>query len=444
MRLTYRLRLLYPLKSGLFFLAAALCALPGQPSAAPAELRGYTVDIKQTSISGLSSGAFMAVQFQVSHSSIIKGAGIIAGGPYFCAQGDPSTLNRISRATKACSCTDQDITTPASCPGVSATCPALSGGPGVQPSINATNGNASQNKIDPTSHLANHKVFLFSGKNDCVVSQHVMNDLKKYYENYMADGNIIYVNTIAADHSMPTDLPAHQACTAFGSPFISNCGFDGAKALLEQIYGPLNPRNTGTLSGELIEFRQSDFISGANSHGMDESGWLYVPAKCKNGEACKLHIALHGCRQGHSAIGKIFMEKAGYNEWADTNNIIVLYPQAVPVQFHLADLSGINPKGCWNWWGYASDLDYANKNGRQIAAIRAMADRIAGSAPSPQPAAQCFTATNSGHVAAGRAYIQYFFMTRAKGSNEYLGFTFGGATTLKQTGPNFYVIGSCP
>jgi poly(3-hydroxybutyrate) depolymerase len=30
------------------------------------------------------------------------------------------------------------------------------------------------------------------------------------------------------------------------------------------------------------------------------------------------------------------------NEWADTNNIIVLYPQAVP--------SYGNDYGCWDWW----------------------------------------------------------------------------------------------
>ena len=45
------------------------------------------LDIKESSISGISSGAFMAVQFGVSWSSIVKGVGVIAGGPYYCAQG---------------------------------------------------------------------------------------------------------------------------------------------------------------------------------------------------------------------------------------------------------------------------------------------------------------------------------------------------------------------
>jgi len=44
------------------------------------------VDIKETSVSGVSSGAVFSVQMQVAFSSIIKGAGIIAGGPYDCGE----------------------------------------------------------------------------------------------------------------------------------------------------------------------------------------------------------------------------------------------------------------------------------------------------------------------------------------------------------------------
>ena len=43
-------------------------------------------ELGATSVSGLSAGAYMAGQFQIAHSSIVKGAGIIAGGPYGCAE----------------------------------------------------------------------------------------------------------------------------------------------------------------------------------------------------------------------------------------------------------------------------------------------------------------------------------------------------------------------
>src|SRR3954447_20003462 len=54
----------------------------------PAALRGYNAAIAESSISGISSGAFMAVQFGTAWSSVIKGVGVIAGGPYWCAKAD--------------------------------------------------------------------------------------------------------------------------------------------------------------------------------------------------------------------------------------------------------------------------------------------------------------------------------------------------------------------
>ncbi|MCI0655287.1 MAG: hypothetical protein L0Y39_12560, partial [Methylococcaceae bacterium] len=48
-------------------------------------LAGYAADITQTTISGLSSGAFMTTQLHVAYSRYFSGAAIIAGGPYYCA-----------------------------------------------------------------------------------------------------------------------------------------------------------------------------------------------------------------------------------------------------------------------------------------------------------------------------------------------------------------------
>ena len=39
------------------------------------------------SVSGVSSGGYMAVQMQVAHAQQVSGAGIFAAGPYDCAQG---------------------------------------------------------------------------------------------------------------------------------------------------------------------------------------------------------------------------------------------------------------------------------------------------------------------------------------------------------------------
>lgn len=55
----------------------------------------------------------------------------------------------------------------------------------------------------------------------------------------------------------------------------------------------------------------------------------------------------------------------------------------------------------------------------------------------------CFTASNAGHVAAGRAYNSYGY-AKANGSNQNMGLNNTYTIrTLKQTGSNYYVIGTC-
>jgi hypothetical protein len=112
---------------------------------------------------------------------------------------------------------------------------------------------------------------------------------------------------------------------------------------------------------------------------MARDAFVYVPAACAAGERCRVHVAFHGCLQYAEKIGDAFYRNAGYNEWADSNRFIVLYPQTVATT-----LEPFNPKGCWDWWGY-NGADYASKEGAQVAAVHAMLTRLAegsGSLPS--------------------------------------------------------------
>ena len=52
------------------------------------DLPKLNANIKETTVSGESSGAFMAVQMHFAYSEFIKGCGAFAGGPYACALGD--------------------------------------------------------------------------------------------------------------------------------------------------------------------------------------------------------------------------------------------------------------------------------------------------------------------------------------------------------------------
>ena len=59
----------------------------------------------------------------------------------------------------------------------------------------------------------------------------------------------------------------------------------------------------------------------------------------------------------------------GYNRWAASNNIVVLYPQT--------EASPGNPNGCWDFWGYTGQ-DYYSRDGKQMAAVKTMIDRLLG------------------------------------------------------------------
>ena len=98
----------------------------------------------RTTVSGLSAGAFFSHQYHVAHSSSIDGAGIIAGGPYYCAMG-----NLITAQT---SCMKD---------------PSLIS---VDVLIDIVDRRYKTTKtIDAPENLASDRVFLFSGKNDSVV-----------------------------------------------------------------------------------------------------------------------------------------------------------------------------------------------------------------------------------------------------------------------------------
>jgi poly(3-hydroxybutyrate) depolymerase len=83
-------------------------------------------------------------------------------------------------------------------------------------------------------------------------------------------------------------------------------------------------------------------------------------------------VALHGCRQNVAAVGEQWVRYAGYNRWADSNRIVVLYPQT--------GAQAVN--GCWDWWGY-DNLHYATGEAPQMAGIKAMVEALSGGSAAP-------------------------------------------------------------
>jgi poly(3-hydroxybutyrate) depolymerase len=122
-----------------------------------------------------------------------------------------------------------------------------------------------------------------------------------------------------------------------------------------------------------VSLAQGDFISEPAAHSLADTGYAYVPTSCANGETCRIHVSFHGCLQNATgASGSDYYQHAGYNEWADANHLIVLYPQTVT-----GSGAESNPDACWDWWGYDSP-SYATQQGPQMAMVRAMIRHFAG------------------------------------------------------------------
>ena len=485
-------------------LAAALACLSAQ---AAVPLPKYNVDTSQATVSGLSAGGFMASQLGYAYSSYFKGVGIFAAGPYMCAG-----HNNYTACMYNASISSSQLTT-------------------MQNSINSF---SSSGAIDNKSNVAGQKVYMFVGSSDTTVGPNPMNAARtQYTNNGVIAANLEFVQRASTAHVFPTDFDStgNNACGSTASPYVSNCGYDGAKAVLTKFYGTLNARNNAPAAGNYIEFDQSAF---AANPGMAATGWVYVPANCAAGTQCKVHLALHGCQQSYGQVGDKFVRNTGYTRWADTNSIIVLFPQAkVDNTSRQTAASGSlpNPNACFDWIGWYGG-NFAQKAGTQAAAIKAMVDHLSsgtgsgggGSLPAPAgvavsgatnnsmdvtwsavtgaasydvfrngnrvnalgvtgtsytdtglnpgttyawsvaavdgsgvqgaqsapvngtttgAAATCYTASNYAHTTAGRAY-QSGGYTYANGSGQNMGlWNVFVVTTLKKTGTNYYVIGTC-
>jgi len=446
----------------------------------------------EISVSGISPGGFMAHQFHVAHSADLKGAGIIAGGPYYCAQGSLDTA--IAECTTIGEQSRWGPDWPyrsyrGPCPapvGQQARCNENKAVAMAEQAISDTLKFSKKNKIDDPIGLADDKVILILGKSDRLVPQGVMDAMGLYYEmiykkyNKDPENFLSYPKRLPAEHSVPIDnfiglkvATGNEVdekkneqvgnCTTFGSPYlnvctkqdckeicctksdcsaynnlVSTCGYecdpqcsmqcaasvdavaDAALAILKHIYddgkSPWNIRNDKVkikdwdwdlgkpvvdsncqrydnkvdkrcqwLRKTIFVFDQPQKLPGGHFTYLADKGFIFIPEKCtKDAKSCKrLHIAFHGCEQGYDFPSEIkaiysklwtpFVENAGFNEWADANDIVVLYPQAQPVSIPFQT----NPKGCWDFWGYGGiNNDYHTKEGRQISAVWQMVERL--------------------------------------------------------------------
>ncbi|RBJ76917.1 poly(3-hydroxybutyrate) depolymerase, partial [Pseudomonas sp. MWU12-2534b] len=267
-------------------------------------------------------------QFSVANSAAVAGAGIVAGGPFYCAG-----LGGMNGAERFL------ITATTQCMRP------LGAAPSGAAAWQAAQQFAKQGLIDPVDNIQRQRLYICTGASDSIVLHKVVAQTRAFYQsNDVPDAQHRYVDNVNAGHALLTSNPGDEACPVNVSPAagstktnLNNCGFMQSQDILRQLYGNDLKPPAAKLSGELLDFDQTEF-SQSRYTGLSDIGHVYVPAACRK-QSCRVHVVFHGCTQEDSRIGNRYYTSTGYNQMADRNRIIVLYPQ-------IRTDPKRNPQGC--------------------------------------------------------------------------------------------------
>lgn len=356
----------------------------------------------QITVSGISSGGFMAAQMATIYSDRISGVATVAGGVFYCAQNhfqekltqygsssylafgvaskdfftkrvEPLEINPIYQSVGVCMETPEK---------------AHDGGNGPM-NLEFMKEFESQGLIAPIKNISRQKVFIYQGKDDDVLRPGMAAKLKEFYERMGVAPLSLKVILRQGGHNFPTDREDGIRCDEEKVPYIANCKWDLAKEILQHTLGRKLERAKFN-ADHLHIVSQSEAPVSLHTYG-----YFYASEFCmKHPGACDLHVAFHGCKMSddyddnfqkmfESKINlshiltvqdyelraripqmgaKIFAEKSGYAEYAesDKNRLMVYFPQTrITTENYPA-----NPKGCWDWYGWTG-AEYPTNKGSE-------------------------------------------------------------------------------
>lgn len=344
-------------------LCIGVCApitVQAETASEPEDLPALGAAAKQASVVGVSSGGYMATQLAVAWPERFSALGVLAAGPWSCAQGS------LSLALNQCMMTRR-------------------GAPSLEDLEARYQRYVGLEQVGSPEALSQLRVYLWHGEEDKVVEPELGVLLAEQWQRWLASPEQLRVaRSENAGHGWPVRLPSEAApgpqewgdCLQGGGSFLLSCDDDIAGEMLDWLYpereasgaGEPSSEPEGEQGGELAAFDQSEFAV----KGLADTGYVFIPDGCEAGE-CPVTLALHGCQMNVEAIGDTFVRYTGLNAWAAAHQQIVLYPQA--------ESSMANPQGCWDWWGFAESTWQLNplhdtRDGTQIGALMAMMDRL--------------------------------------------------------------------
>jgi poly(3-hydroxybutyrate) depolymerase len=315
----------------LLALASALAACAAE-TAAP--LPRLPIDSERIAVVGISSGAIMAQQAHFAFSDRLRGAVLLAGPPYGCAEG--SLEQALGRCLKA---------TPAP--------------PDANQLARMIEARAAGGQLADLRGLEGDRVAVLHGKLDQTVAASVARVAHSLYEQLEVGASMRLSWDGDGDfaHLWPT-VDGGGDCGVSGPPYLGHCGRDFGAEIFAALFDQPRAQASG-VNGEVVRFDQTAFNPPNEDSLLGAEGFLYRPPQCRDKQRCGLLIAFHGCEQNVESVGERFVLESGLNRWADVYDVVVLYPQT------RATYLPLNPKACWDWWGY-SGPDYDTRQGVQL------------------------------------------------------------------------------
>jgi poly(3-hydroxybutyrate) depolymerase len=336
--MSHRIRCIVP---GLL-VCAILAACADEP-AAPA-LPVLSIDPARVAVAGVSSGAYMATQVHLALNARVHGAALLSGGPYGCARGDLQTALDGCMVPKVA---PPDVTKLAA----------------------TVRERAVAGSIDPLSAFAGDRVWIFHGARDATVAPAMGAAAADLYRAVAPAVPVLTDFAREIGHVLPT-IDAGADCIEGGTPWLGRCGFDAASAALIALFdaAPADPALPAQGQGQTVAFDQRRLFAADADPQLADEGFIYIPPQCAGG-TCGLLLVFHGCQQSATQIGRSFVDAGGFNRGADAASVVVVYPQT------RASWMPLNPKACWDWWGYTG-ADYDTRNGAQIRFVAALLDAL--------------------------------------------------------------------
>jgi len=338
---------------------------------------------RRVSVSGQSAGGSMAIQHLFAFSGSVDGAAIVGGSPYGCGflpyRFDSCEYGGIDR---------REV-------------------------IEYVYARAAQGLIDDPANLTHTPVVLFSGRNDWVVYRRVMKSAEAQLRAFVRHDLIHARFDTWAGHTWSVD---HGACDCGDCPNggsteccdVNNCGYDLSGDTLRRAYGSVKPRAraharlhwvdqwsylhaagtrrvsqpagggaAGASSGNGSSPLQPPLAASPSpSPSPSDPNWTllkwgiaYVSSGCqRDPDRCRVHINYHGCMGGSLALRRRWVRSLDLNEYAESNDLIVLYPQAQ------GDAAIGN--GCWNWAIYAEDPLFDTRDGVQLGMVHRLVEDL--------------------------------------------------------------------